>query len=88
MGNCGNCKHWTKPDEHYGPSNPFHSRYDGIDETSTIHTHRICSLITLADRADREAPPKAYTMDASDYMATLWVAPDFGCALFEAKEGT
>lgn len=33
----------------------------------------------------REMP--AYVTDASDYDATLWTKPDFGCVLHEPKDG-
>lgn len=85
MGNCKDCKHWQAPSEYQ--SHPL-QRYDEdyeLIELGDTHQHRVCGLIVLADSKQRDSPPLAFTMDASDYCAVLWTAPDFGCALFEAK---
>lgn len=34
-----------------------------------------------------EAPPLAFTIDGSMFMAALWTRAEFGCALFKEQEG-
>jgi hypothetical protein len=84
---CRDCKHWTKPNEY--AMYPL-ERYDydyNQQPRDGRHQHKVCGLIVLADREKVDDPPKAFTMDASDYHAVLWVAPDFGCVLFEPRDG-
>lgn len=49
-----------------------------------------CQTIDLLDTyeaADADSVPVAFTKDGSDYMASLYTRDDFGCTLWEARNG-
>jgi hypothetical protein len=85
--NCRTCKHWKAP-EHNAIDYPL-ERYEDPDNFESAprddqHQHRLCRAVKRVDRYDEPKPtPKAFTQDASGYMALLWTAPDFGCVLHE-----
>lgn len=78
---CKDCKHW-------GTGRQY-ERWD--DDANPIESlHKICNGVTLLGGLEWQDDEKlkavkAYTLDASQYVADLWTAPDFSCALFEAK---
>jgi hypothetical protein len=76
MGNCKDCEHWDRDGGTY-------ERYDDDGEEIGDHA-RTCLKVVHGNESKPGAA--AYVTDASGYMARLWAAPDFGCALFEAKE--
>jgi hypothetical protein len=76
MGNCKDCRHWGPPEY-----SSFNNGYGGGER-------RQCVLInTKAIPSVCEVPEVG--LESGDYAssdAKLWVAPAFGCVLFEAKE--
>jgi len=73
MGNCKNCKLWGAS---RGP-------IIGFDPGTKKHCGRFAYELN-------DVSSLAYLEDG-DYASSngsLWTEPDFGCALFEAKEGT
>lgn len=78
MNHCKDCRHWGDEDD---------PRYEACDfkGTPTTDQRRRCLkvLFMYAEGADESL---AVVSDASGYSAKLWVAPDFGCVLWEAAE--
>ena len=76
VGRCCNCKHWGPPED-----SAFNNGYGGGERRQCvlINTKAISSICELPEVG----------LESGDYAgsdAQLWVAPHFGCALFEAKE--
>lgn len=95
-GNCGSCTHWTPPSERddykstvnlHGPIEPVEEREARWRESQEAdQTYGICDRIPMGPIEEKPIP-LALTMDASEYMAILFTQAEFGCVLFEAKEG-
>ena len=75
---CSECKYWDRPFDPKGSR----SWYDLFGRCGRIlHPY----AIRQAHGKEAIATEPAYVTDASDYDATLWTKPDFGCTAFEAK---
>lgn len=57
--------------------------FDGADPRAAVD-HDSCRRIVHSSEMRKYDP--AYVGDHEDYWATLFVSPDFGCVLHEAKE--
>ncbi len=91
---CSTCRHWTPDDNRW--SKRIHVRIEGPyteakgaesdrREAEVERLYNRCSGVPeIPDGWDQ--PPLAYTMDASEYSATLFTQADFGCVLHEPKE--
>ena len=85
---CRTCRHWTSPNNMTPWEREFGSfgRYSHPDEEKQLKDdcHRVCfGILHVCEASGIEPIPVAYTSDASGYMADLWTAPEFGCALWE-----
>lgn len=93
---CSTCQHWTPPSERtdFGHAVTIRSAADHYDkvlseaayaaETEADKTFGICKAIDLCELTHGEPIPLATTRDASDYIATLYTRPEFGCAMWTA----
>lgn len=77
-GSCRDCKHWGASED-----SSFNNGFGGAERRQCvlINTKAVPSVCDL---------PKV-GLESGDYAnsdAKLWVAPDFGCVLFETKEAT
>lgn len=93
-GRCATCKHWRQGDElrHLrtmdGEFKFFRYAHvndgDGPLKRAERAEFRPCDL-TEYEGSSYDTPSKALAVDAEDYYACLYTAPDFGCVQWEPK---
>lgn len=98
---CDECKHWFVDDRPgyreweaeavgFGECKAVRERWvvqdeanDGVRSWETVGDE--AEEQWMAKRRDALRAARAYVQDGSEYRAELYTAPDFFCALFEAK---
>lgn len=78
MNKCETCKHWG------GNSGPCHA------DTMLKDSLGFAKCLRIVDGCDDESVidgEPAYTMDGSGYLSSIRTTADFGCVLWEAKNG-
>ena len=81
MNTCESCKHW---DDEGHQNRYLNTRectkvtmlYDSIEYNKSTDKYQL---------KERKKDCKAFVQDASDYSATLYTMPDFGCVMWETK---
>lgn len=100
MNTCATCQHWKPPTERdgygdaiqigprEGDQRPIEVRYGEAREAQRAADILFgeCAAIYLREIEIGEPVPLAVTMDASQYVATLYTQAEFGCAMWEPRQ--
>ena len=87
MGTCDGCRHWLRPEERtdFYDAVTFADYRMNSDEVE--RTYGICRAVVQGWDLPSGPTPVAVVRDGSDYRASLFTKPEFGCVLFSGASG-
>ncbi len=92
---CDNCKFWEQGKQDWTVTKIGFGRCKGVRERWNIEDDAVAGMKfgdETGDYGKRRIAAlqasRAYVQDGSQYMADLYTAPDFFCALYVAKDKT